>query len=441
MSSMNPWIKRALYAIAILALAALLILSFQKNFEYVEKTQWQPLSGEARSNPLYAGMLFLRRMGIPTETIDSLQDLTTLPDTDTVLLISSSRQTLRDEQVSNLLDWVKSGGHLIIAGITDWNSYFSDDSLVNEPNDGVGDESERSEGEGAGTEDDEVYYDEDEMAEALASLPTIDALQEFLDVELREKIQFDDDKTPEKISIKGSDKPLELGPYYYNSIVLRDKNTASKLEQIAINGKNFAIRQPVEDGLITLVSDFAFINNYKIGEYDHAEILWNIVRGKPMLAGASGLQLPRAIWLIHSDERASLFAVIWKTWWALVITLAMLFVFWILRVSRRFGPVIAKETEDRRNLLEHIDASGAYYWKQKNQAILLESTRQAAQQQLAKSIPGWQAMSQQDQIQLLAKRLKMNESPLAKILYGNIANSAHEFTETIKQLEHIRTSL
>lgn len=435
MNQMNPWIKKALYAIVILTVAALLIFSFQKNFEYVEKTQWQPLTGEAKANPLYASQLFLRRMGIPTKTVESLQDLSTLPGTDTAILISSSRQTLRDEQFSTLLDWIKNGGHLILTGITDWSSVYNVSYVVEESESGDVAESE-------------VYHDEPDTV--MNTPPSIDAFQDFLNVRMSEGIKFDNEKA-EKVIFKGSERPLELGADYYSSIVMKQDNDGAGLEHIKVNEKNFAIRRPIEKGLITLVSNLDFIDNYNIGEYDHAEILWNLVRGEPATTRSSDLVLPLAVWLIHSDETASLLALLWKYWWALMITLAMLFVFWILRVSRRFGPLIAKETEDRRNLLEHIDASGAYYWKQQNQDVLIESTRSAAQQQLAKRIPGWNALSQQDQVQLLAKRLTINESHLAKSLYGNFSNvsntgstsniGAHEFTQIIKQLEHIRTSI
>ena len=426
---MNPWIKKALIAIVVLAFAALLIFSFQKNFEYVEKTQWQPLSGEAKSNPLYASKLFLRRMGIPTETVESLQNLTTLPDTDTVILISSSRQTLREAQLLDLLTWVRNGGHLVISGIADWNMFSASSSIVDEADDGS------TEGH---LEDTPIYYDESEEEFRVAA--TGDALQDFLNVEIHGGIQFEDEK-PQAIKFEGAARALEIGPDYYRAIVLNDENEKIGLEQVAINGKNIIIRQQVDEGLITLVSDFDFINNYKIGKFDHAEILWQIVRGKPATLKQSSLTLPKAVWLIHSDETANLFEVIWKYFWPLVTTLALLLLIWILRVSRRFGPLIAKETEDRRNLLEHIDASGAYYWEQHKQAMLLESNRSATQQLLAKRIPGWQALSQQDQIQLLAKRIAIGEPSLLKALYGNISTSAYEFTDTIKQLEHIRTHI
>lgn len=420
---MNPILKKALIAIAILSVLALLILAFMQNFEYVEKTQRRPLTGEARTNPLYASQLFLRRMGIPTQTLGSLQNLDPLPDTDTVILISSTRQTLRPGQISELLSWVSGGGHLIISGIVDWSSFGNESPLV--------DESQND-------DEEPVYFDE--PGEDFSPFSDTDPLQEFLEVQLRGNIQFDKGEA-EKIKLKGSDKLLELGPDYYRAIRLNDDDKTTGLEQVAINGNNVLIRQQIDEGLITLVSDFDFISNYKLGKFDHAEILWQLVRGKPATLKQSDLLLPQAVWLIHSDKIANLFEIIWKYFWALVITLGLLFLIWVLRASRRFGPLIPKQTEDRRNLLEHIDASGNYYWQQQEQSVLLDSTRVAAQQQLAKRIPGWHALSQQDQIQLLTKRLNLTEPQILKALHGNISSSPYEFTETIKQLEHIRTRL
>ena len=431
-------VNKALVAIAILAVLALLILSFQKNFEYVEKTQWRPLTGEAKTNPLYASQLFLRRMGIPTQTKGSLQDLVALPGTDSVILISSSRQTLRTSQLSDLLGWVSNGGHLIIAGVADWNMFSDESPLVDEPEDSRNDDEPPENTEF--NEDELTYYADLEVDEDTSSSSDIDPLQEFLGVQIREGIKFDNDKS-ETIRLKGSARALELGPDYYRAITLTGDNKTTGLEQVTVNGKNVIIRQQVDEGLITLVSDFDFINNFKLGKFDHAEILWQLIRGKSATLGQTSLLLPDSIWLFHTDETANLFELIWKHFWALVITLGLLFLTWVFRVSRRFGPLIAKETEDRRNLLEHIDASGAYYWKQKEQDVLLESTRAAAQQLLAKRIPGWHALSQHDQTQLLAKRLDLPESQLSKTLYGNISSSPYEFTQTIKQLEHIRISL
>ena len=431
---MNPILKKVLIALVILSALALLMLAFLQNFEYVEKTQRRPLIGEAKTNPLYASQLFLRRMGIPTQTLGNLQDLNNLPDTNTVILISSTRQTLHTTQLSALLAWVSSGGHLMISGIADWN-YFSGESPIV-------DESQHANSEASESPDDNkndpVYYDESD--EDFVAESDADPLQEFLEVQIRENIQFNKGEA-EMIRLKGSARLLELGPDYYRSITLNDDNKTTGLEQVTINGKNVIIWQQIDEGLITLVSDFDFISNYKLGKFDHAEILWQLVRGKPAILKQSSLLLPKAVWLIHSDKTANLFELIWKYFWALVITSGLLFLIWVFRASRRFGPLIPKQSEDRRNLLEHIDASGSYYWQQQEQSVLLDSTRSAAQQQLAKRIPGWHALSQQDQIQLLAKRLNLTEPQLLNALHGTISSSPYEFTETIKQLEQIRTSL
>ena len=421
---MNTALKKTITAALVFAFLVLMYLAIKSNFEQVEETRWRPLTGEARNNPLYASKLFLRRMGIPTEMVDSVQDLSELPDTDTVILISATRDSLRAPQVSRLLTWVKNGGHLVVKGVGSWNIFNDGKPIVDESNIRE-------------TEDEIIYYeDEDEFAEESDG----DAIQSFIGVALEQGVEFHEEKSA-PIQLNGSKRPLLLGADYYRAIGLAANNDGSGLEQIAVNGRNVMVRQQVDEGLITVVSSLEFINNYKLGEFDHAEILWQIIRGKPATLNQSSLLMPEAVWLIHSDETANLFQLIWKHFWAFVISLILLFLIWALRVSRRFGPTIEKEDDDRRDLMEHIKASGAYYWKQKDFTVLLESTRSATQQRLSKRIPGWHALEQPEQLTLLSKRLALSEQQLYNSLYSELGGSPHEFTETIKQLEHIRTRI
>lgn len=73
---------------------------FLENFEYKEQTIRTGFLGEARNNPLYASRLFLKRMGIPSFTQKSIQGVTGLPDTDTVLVINS--RPLRYQRVKSM---------------------------------------------------------------------------------------------------------------------------------------------------------------------------------------------------------------------------------------------------------------------------------------------------------------------------------------------------
>ena len=410
---MNTGIRKVLIAIVILSLIALMIYGFLKTHEYVEEPVVQPLQGEAAKNPLYAGRLFLKGMGIPTTSLDSLQSLTELPDSNTVLVIESKRETLTESQQNRLLDWVGNGGHLILTLVPDWSYYYQTEEIA--------------------ADDSDTQASRNTEQELLTS---DDPIQQELRIHSSDEAISFKEKKSVNIRLAGVDHPLEIGANYYEAIALDKDHPRDDLEQIKIGNDLFIIRQPRGNGLITVVSDLAFVDNYNIQEYDHAELFWHLIHGKHRT-----LDQPTSVWLIHSDEMPNLLSLIWRHFWAFMLMLGGLFLIWVLRVSRRFGPMIPKASEDRRNLLEHIDASGEYYWKQQQQHILLNSSRQALQQRLQQRIPGWQAMTSQAQATLLAKRTPLSEAHIALLLSGDIARNAHEFTETIKQLEYIRTQV
>jgi hypothetical protein len=109
--------------------------------------------------------------------------------------------------------------------------------------------------------------------------------------------------------------------------------------------------------------------------------------------------------------------------------------------SRRFGPLISKEEEDRRSLKEHITSSGNYYWKNNDKQKLISSSRKALFQQLVRMHPGWSQLSRADQVSLLAEQTKMNAQSVDKLLFDNDFTQPDDFTHLIRQLENIRNNI
>ncbi len=223
------------------------------NYEYKEKTIHTGYKGEARKNPFYASRLFLKRMGIPTETQNSIQVLSSLPDTDTLILITTRRTTLSPQRTNKLIDWVKSGGHLIAVATSDWQ-YSGSEKIANE---------------------DDSEEDNEDEAEQKASP---DPLQRFMGVNLgpRPILEDDDDeedKTIPSIKLRGNDKPLKLDVARYRPILVDNKHQ-EQTEEIELSLNNYIVRQKIGDGLVTLITDMDFITNERIESADHAEILW-----------------------------------------------------------------------------------------------------------------------------------------------------------------------
>jgi hypothetical protein len=376
--------------------------SLYDRFEVVESLTKITLQGEARKNPLYATRIFLNRMGISAQTKQSLQGLKKLPNRNTVLVISSKRSMLSRQATEALYAWVQAGGHLITGiNIDDYSSYSQE-------------------------YDDE--YEDDELA-------SDDPLQDIMQLTTGKRL-FLSKNTEFPLNLKGSQRTLKIqGNSFYPIISRRDASSA-KNETILIKDKTFILRRYIDKGMITLVADLNFINNREIREADHAEIFWQLVHG---------LETPDDVWLIHNDEMPALWQLIWNKAWALIISLLILFLLWLRSASHRFGPMIPKVVVDRRSLLEHIRASGNFYWKHQQKGKLIASTREALHQRLALTHPGWKQLSDGEKVAQLAIRLERPQSEIQRLLFDlNTAlkkNQSDEFTQLIKQLEQIRTSL
>ncbi len=417
-------LSSALIALLILLLIAYGAYDFYQNFEYKEKTIHTGYKGEARKNPYYASRLFLKRMGIPTETKNSLQDFGALPDTDTLLIITTRRSTLSPQRTQKLIDWVKSGGQLIALATSNWKYNGSENELEEDYNPEKWDKKWDS-------PDPLQRY----MGVRKAPKNTFEKIIEKVGIEAEVEIEADDKEKVYSIKLQGSDKPLKLNDSWFRPLFV-DEEHKSQTEEIKLNQQNYIVRQKVGNGLITLVTDMNFFKNTKIELQDHAEILWQLVHGLH-----HSINSPKRIWLIHNDKMRPLWKILWQNYWAFLISLSLLLVFWLFKISQRFGPMIPKEEENRRSLNEHITSSGYFYWKNNKKQALIESSRKALAQRLARVHPGWTQYSEEQQIKLLAEQLSIKPEAIQKLLHAENIEQADEFTQLIKQIEEIRKAL
>ncbi len=424
--------NRSISLIISLLIAVVLALGayqFFQTHEYKEVTKRTGFLGEARSNPLYATRLFLKQMGIPTHTKESLQSITQLPDTDTLLLLNTKRTTLSPEKIDDLINWIESGGHLITKASDDWKSsekLKNDDDSVDDNNKEIESIDPLQRFLGVRTSRGEYLNELEDSFDQLEGLVG-ESLEE---IGLAENIKT--------IKLAGVDKKLALKDLWFRDIQVR-KNKRSITEQIQLGNSNYIIRQKVGNGLVTLVSDMRFIENKAIDVADHAEILWHLIHGLQ-----ASKQQPAAIWLIHNDKMPNLFSLLWKYAWAFIISLTLLLLAWILTSTRRFGPLIPKEQENRRSLKEHIISSGNYYWKNNDRKKLLESSRHALLQRLSRTHPGWSQRDQQEQASLIAEQTDNKPEAIYKLLFSediNLIKNAEQFTDSIRQIEQIRKSI
>jgi uncharacterized protein DUF4350 len=105
--------RRAVYAGIAGALLCLFVLWFTRNYAVVTEDVWTGMRAEALSNPLLAARMLLQRMGSKVEQSQDLERLGRFPASGTVLL--ADRSDVTPPLAHALHEWVRRGGHLVIA--------------------------------------------------------------------------------------------------------------------------------------------------------------------------------------------------------------------------------------------------------------------------------------------------------------------------------------
>lgn len=101
-------------------LAAAGFYAWSKATPYDEVIDRGP-SPEAQANPYLAAEHFLRKQGLPVDHAFGLDRLADLPSEHHSLLLLTERSNMSPRQVEQLLDWTRSGGHLLVVAEALWD--------------------------------------------------------------------------------------------------------------------------------------------------------------------------------------------------------------------------------------------------------------------------------------------------------------------------------
>lgn len=384
-------IQNLLYAVFAVALLAAGTGWFLTNFELETVDEFTGFKGEARNNSLFAARLFSKQMGIPAERHDGLASL---PDTDTVIVLNTERFSLSDEKITELLEWVNQGGHLITRARVDLES-----------------KADAEEETGAETEDRDI-------------------LQTRLGIRIGAHQMPDETDLPATITLPHSTEAVDVELDFFNALETTDKNA----RVYALNGANWLIRQPQGKGLVTLVSTLDMIENAALANSDHGKFLLYLLQ--------SHNPDYKQVWLVHQDTLPHLFVLLFRHAGPVLVVLGLLLLFTFWSLMPRFGALIAEPPPERRRILDHIQASGQFLWKkQKNgPEQLCTALQHNIQQQAKRHIPGWQFMPATEQHQTLAELIEWPDTELnqlERLLQAKKLNEAG-FTELAKLAHHLR---
>nr|CAA6815935.1 MAG: Unknown protein [uncultured Thiotrichaceae bacterium] len=383
--------QNLLYAIFAVTILAAGTAWFLQNFELETVDEFTGYKGEARENSLFAARLFGKQMGIPMERHDGLASF---PDTDTVIVLNTERFSLSDGKITELLDWVSQGGHLITRARVDLES-----------------QADAEEKTGSETEDRDI-------------------LQARLGIRIGAHELPDKGELPAKIRLNNSPETIDVEVDFFNGLETDNKNIRS--HQLA--GANWLIQQPHDEGLVTMVSTLDMIENSFIENADHGKFFFYLLQSHDPDY--------QQVWLVHQDTLPHLFVLLVRHAGALLIVLGLLLLFTFWSLMPRFGALIPEPPPERRRILDHIQASGQFLWKKQKHGPeqLCTAVQHNIQQQAQRHIPGWQFMSATEQQQTLAELVDWPDTELNKLerlLQAKTLNEAG-FTSLVKLAHRLR---
>jgi hypothetical protein len=342
-----------LLTIMLAILGSLGWLWFDNNFERREKQVRSDMSLEARRNPMLAAEMFLTRLGLTVEHQSGREYLLQPPEDLGLLLVRDLGPPLTESAITNLLDWVERGGHLFAAPSAQLQAGGQDGLL-----------------EKFGVSLQFVEVEESEETTQQFVLP---GLADSVEIERDLERRFEVDEDSAAVS------PLVKAPGF--------------------------LLFPWGDGFVTLISDSGLFTNNRIGEHDHALLLAHMAADE------------RHVWLLQRAEMPSLLSLIWRSAPQLLLTLVLLGFVSVWWMSRSSGPKLAISSSGRRDLLEHLQASAEFAWRNDLKAGLLEGARCQVEKRWLSAHPVLLKLDAEARCEWLAKRTGLNPTAIFKALY------------------------
>jgi len=393
------------------ALVALFFLSCEKRSIEIPRGY----QGEAARNPYLAAQRLLERMGTPVRSLADLTGLAEAPPADATLIIPTARRTLSEARARELLHWVESGGHLVVVSWQLFDDQNRDPDFVLDP---IGVRQYLNEAP------EEKPQDEAPAPEEPAPLVTrTGALdpEDEADEPVVARATFPDRATPLQVEFDPAFR-IELDP----------AATEARIFEIAdANGAHLVTLRKGR-GLVTALTDDYFLTQPLIEDWDHAELAYRIAHFEER-AGP--------VWIVRGDAYPGALTLLWRHAWMVAASALLVLALWLWSASRRFGPLAPDPASERRELMEHVRASGRFQWRHAAAPALLAATREALLERVRERHPSFATLAPAEQAEALAELSGLPRERVLRALAFRTDTEAGRFAQNVGTLEKIRRSL
>ncbi|WP_061290381.1 DUF4350 domain-containing protein [Azotobacter vinelandii] len=343
---------------------------------------------QARANPYLAAELFLRRQGLEVRRAGGLETLAA-PGRQTLLLLGG-HEHMTPRLAARLLDWTAAGGHLVFVAGSLWDEKAgrSGDLLL----DGLGIQQYLSEDLAVGKS-----RDDDRQRKELA------------------RFYLQNEKTPAYLAF---DTTFHLYDSRHRAYAWANSGAATHLLQVR-HGQ----------GSATVLSDDWIWENARIGDHDHAWLLWYLCRDT-------------RVTLVHRVAGDSLATLLLRHFPAALLALVLLAGCLLWRAGLRQGPALPVAAPARRQLEEHLRAGADFLLRRGGQASLLQGLQQDIRRHAARRDPHFADLSEDAQWQSLARLARLPSEQVRRLMEtpGKRLPAA-DFTRQVADLQRLRNAL
>jgi len=347
-------------------------------------------SPEALGNPYLAAEHFLRQQGLAVERASGLERLSDLPPKGRSLLLLGERDNMTPRQVDQLLNWAKSGGHLLVVAEALW--------------------------------DEETAKSGDLLLDSLH-------IQQTLSDESEQPAPARKQKKPDLTKLYVDN---ETAPAYFSFDTDFNLTDPKHLAQFSANSarSSHLMQLNLGQGRVTVVTDSDLWKTPGIGQHDNAWLLWYLNQGTDVS-------------LLFNSDVDDLFTLLMRYFPQALVALAALIALALWQAGMRQGPIQAPAPRARRQLQEHLQASADFLLRRSGQGTLLHALQRDILRAARRRHPGFEHLNTADQWQVLEHLTRQPSHVISQALGPLAAKrlSSADFSRQVACLQTLRNAL